>query len=176
EVRVFVIHVLDAVFLEAAVLVARVNGLIAVVAVVVAVILRSHRNCLLRGLLSGCLGRLGLGLVHFTIAAALVVGHRVLIEHGGQKADNAFVAAESQLEYVYDVTLAAVIVSQREVVTSGFLLNWVSQLAQAPGFSRNEVGAIFLKHLRELLDRLLHLALVQYGGEDEDRLVISYVH
>lgn len=44
EVRVFVIHVLDAVFLEAAVLVARVNGLIAVVAVVViAVILRSHR-------------------------------------------------------------------------------------------------------------------------------------
>jgi len=42
EVRVFVINVLDAVLLEAAVLVARVNGLIAVVAVV-AVILRSHR-------------------------------------------------------------------------------------------------------------------------------------
>lgn len=43
EVRVLIVHVLNAVLLEAAVLVARVNGLIAVVAVVVAVIIRSHR-------------------------------------------------------------------------------------------------------------------------------------
>ena len=43
EVRVFVIHVLDTVLLEAAVLVTRINGLVTVVAVVVAVIIRSHR-------------------------------------------------------------------------------------------------------------------------------------
>jgi len=49
KVRVFIVHVLNAIFLEAAVLVARVNGLVAVVAVVVAVIVRSHRICVLEG-------------------------------------------------------------------------------------------------------------------------------
>ena len=113
-------------------------------------------------------------LVHLTVAAAIVVFNRVLIEHGRQEPDDALVAAERQFEHVHDVAFASK--RQAEIVAGGLLLNRVSQLAQAPGFGGYNGGAIFLKHLGELLDRFLHLALVQYGSYDEDRLVISYFH
>jgi hypothetical protein len=173
EVRVFVVHVLNAVLLKAAVFLAGVLRLVHSRPVVVPVECGSCH--ITTGLLGYAFGFFcSLLQVHLAVAAAGVVFHSVLIKHGGQEPDDALVAAESQLKHVNDVAFSSV--RQAEIVACGFLLNWVRQLAQAPGFSGQNGGAIFLKHLGELLDRLLHLALVQHGSYDEDRLVISYFH
>jgi len=173
EVRVFVVHVLNAVLLEAAVFLAVVLGLIGSPAVVIAVECgRCHVVARLLGYGFGFFGRLLL--VHFAVAAAVVVLHGVLIKHGREEADDTLVAAERQFEHVHQIAFASE--RQAEIVACALLLNRVSQLAQAPGFGGYNGGAIFLKHLGELLDRFLHLTLVQYGSHDEDRLVISDFH
>ncbi len=42
-------------------------------------------------------------LIHFAIAAALVVSYGVLVEHGGQKTNHPLVAAKRQFQLVHDV-------------------------------------------------------------------------
>src|SRR6267154_4153848 len=111
--------------------------------------------------------------VEFAFASSCVVGHGMLVQHGGQKAHYRLITPEFSLQGVDD---GGVLCREFDEVVEpgGLLLDGISHLFESPLLYVDDLGFAFGQHLLEFLDSILCLVIRQNGIENEYCLVVVH--